>query len=94
MRRAQRQGSFYVFVASTLLAACASRQSPTSVVGVQENQLRPEFWIARDSSANKKPKKRTKPLSSDSPKDPAIEQGIFSEYTLYIIRTRVTHMVH
>jgi len=60
MRRAKRQGSFYVFVASTLLAACASQQSPPvpvipphSVVGVQENQLQPEFWIARSSNSKR-----------------------------------------
>jgi hypothetical protein len=60
MRRAQRQGSIYVFIASTLLVACASRQSspvpdipPHSVVGVQENQLQPEFWIARESNSKR-----------------------------------------
>ena len=58
MRRAQRQGSLYAFIASSFLAACASQQSPPapvipphSVVGVQENQLRPEFWIARESNS-------------------------------------------
>jgi len=60
MRRAQSQGSLYVFVASSFLAACASQQSPPaidipphSVVGVQENQLQPEFWIARESNAKR-----------------------------------------
>ena len=60
MRRAQGQGSFYVFVASTLLAACATQQSPPapvipphSVIGVQENQLQPEFWIARESKSKR-----------------------------------------
>jgi hypothetical protein len=51
--------SIYVF--TLCLAACASEPSsrptsvipPHAVVGVQEQQLEPEFWIARDSSAKK-----------------------------------------
>ena len=60
MRRALGPRSIYAVVVSGLLAACASRQSPPvsdipphSVVGVQENQLRPEFWIAREPASKR-----------------------------------------
>ena len=60
MRRVLGPRSIYVVVVSSLLAACASRQPPPvadipphSVVGVQENQLRPEFWVAREPDSKR-----------------------------------------
>ena len=57
--RAQGRFSLHAFIALISLAACTS-QSPTrapvipphAVVGVQEPQLKPEFWIARDANAH------------------------------------------
>jgi len=50
----------YALIASILLAACASLPPsavpdipPHSVIGVQENQLQPEFWIARESKSKR-----------------------------------------
>jgi hypothetical protein len=51
--------SIHVAFALSVLAACTSPPSsrpevpPHAVVGVRENQLRPEFWIARDSNATR-----------------------------------------
>jgi hypothetical protein len=50
--------SIVAFLASAFLAACSS-PTPVStipahaVIGVQDRQLTPDFWIARDSSASK-----------------------------------------
>jgi SH3 domain (SH3b1 type)/NlpC/P60 family len=49
----------YAFVACGLLASCASQTPspiaipPNAVVGVQQKQLTPAFWIARESNASK-----------------------------------------
>ena len=50
----------YAGIASSLLSACASQPPvhsaaipPHAVVGVQEPQLRPEFWIARAANARR-----------------------------------------
>jgi cell wall-associated NlpC family hydrolase len=58
MMRTHIQGSILLSIICCL-AACASRPPPSSVipahavVGVQDAQLRPEFWIARDSNPKK-----------------------------------------
>jgi len=58
MKCTQRQVLIQLIVLS-LLAACTSQPSsrpaipPHAVVGVKENQLKPEFWIARQSNATK-----------------------------------------
>ena len=52
-------GALAVLAACTVLTACASRPDArpasaipaSAVVGVQDAQLKPEFWIARESSA-------------------------------------------
>ena len=53
----QRQGSILAVVAIGMLAACAtSVPQPVpahAVVGVQQKQLAPEFWIARESNASR-----------------------------------------
>jgi hypothetical protein len=54
-------GAIGVYAACAVLTACASRPHPPSapvipasaVVGVQDAQLKPDFWIARESSARK-----------------------------------------
>jgi hypothetical protein len=51
--------SIYALVASSLLASCESQTPspitipPNAVVGVQQKQLTPAFWIARESNASK-----------------------------------------
>ena len=58
MKCTQRQVFIHVIVCS-LLAACTSPPPshpdipPHAVVGVKENQLAPEFWIARESNATR-----------------------------------------
>jgi hypothetical protein len=58
MKRTQGQALIYAATLS-VLAACSSQPSPHSaipphaVVGVKENQLAPEFWIARESNSKK-----------------------------------------
>jgi cell wall-associated NlpC family hydrolase len=53
----QRQGSILAVVATSVLAACATpvpQPVPAhAVVGVQQKQLTPEFWIARQSNATR-----------------------------------------
>jgi cell wall-associated NlpC family hydrolase len=58
MQVMQRQGSLIALLATSVLAACASHApqpavSPHAVVGVQEKQLTPQFWIARESNASR-----------------------------------------
>ena len=60
MKCTQGRKSIYALVASSLLASCAT-QTPSralaipanAVVGVQQKQLTPAFWIARESNASK-----------------------------------------
>src|SRR6187402_657332 len=53
------QGKTLIYVAAlSFLAACTSQPSRLdipahAVVGVTDEQLRPEFWIARDSQSKK-----------------------------------------
>jgi hypothetical protein len=53
----QGRQAIYAFVASGLLASCASQTPPQipphAVVGVREQQLTPQFWIARATNASK-----------------------------------------
>jgi hypothetical protein len=56
----RRQGQALIYVAAALLVvACSTRLpspaaiSPHAVVGVKENQLAPDFWIARAPNAKK-----------------------------------------
>jgi hypothetical protein len=61
MRMQCKQGrdSIFAFLASTWLAACTSPSPapssipPHAVIGVQQKQLTPDFWIARESNASK-----------------------------------------
>ena len=60
MKCTQIHRSIYAGIALSFLSACASQASlhspaipPHAVVGVQEPQLRPEFWIARAPNAKK-----------------------------------------
>jgi len=60
MKRTQGRESIYALVASSLLASCASQMPsrvpaipPSEVVGVQQKQLTPAFWIARETNASK-----------------------------------------
>ena len=60
MKCTQGRKSIYALVASSLLASCASQTPPRApaipphaVVGVQQKQLTPSFWIARESNASK-----------------------------------------
>jgi len=60
MKCTQIHGSIYAGIAFSFLSACASKpavHSPAipshAVVGVQDSQLRPEFWIAREPNAKK-----------------------------------------
>jgi hypothetical protein len=52
-----RQGSILAVIAMSVLAACAHPPSPAvpphAVIGVRDGQLKPDFWIARDSGARK-----------------------------------------
>ena len=54
----QRHGSILATIAVSVLAACVHHAEwpavpPHAVIGVRDDQLRPEFWIARDSGARK-----------------------------------------
>jgi hypothetical protein len=54
MRVTQRLGSFLAALATSVLAACAHPPPtvpPHAVVGVRAEQLKPEFWIARDADS-------------------------------------------
>jgi cell wall-associated NlpC family hydrolase len=60
MKCTQGRESIYALVASSLLASCASQTSPrapdippNAIVGVQQKQLTPSFWISRESNASK-----------------------------------------
>jgi hypothetical protein len=61
MKCTQGRESIYALLACSLLASCATQTAsrvpiaipPHAVVGVQEKQLTPAFWIARESNASK-----------------------------------------
>jgi hypothetical protein len=61
MKRTQGRESIYALLACSLLASCANQTSSRApsaipahaVVGVQQKQLTPTFWIARESNASK-----------------------------------------
>ena len=60
MKCTQGRKSIYALVASSLLASCASQTPPRApaipphaVLGVQQQQLTPSFWISRESNASK-----------------------------------------
>jgi hypothetical protein len=61
MKCTQGRKSVYAAVACGLLASCANQSPsrapiavpPHAVVGVRQQQLTPEFWIARESSASR-----------------------------------------
>jgi cell wall-associated NlpC family hydrolase len=58
MKCTQGRKPVYALLACSLLASCASRSPspaipPHAVVGVRQQQLTPEFWIARESNASR-----------------------------------------
>ena len=57
MKCTQEGQSIVALLACSLFASCANHAPapipPHAVVGVQQKQLQPEFWIARESNASK-----------------------------------------